>query len=294
MADLNKDDIEIDEFTGVETTGHEWDGIKELNNPMPRWWLWSFYATIVFAIGYSIAYPSIPLLNTSSKGMLGWSSRGDVASELASAKAAQSTFLDRVNAASVDEILKDPELTQFAMAGGNAAYKVNCVQCHGSGASGSAGYPNLNDDDWIWGGTVDDIFLTINHGIRFHGDDDTRLSQMPAYGADGILERDQISDVAWYVRQISNQDTEAAAADRGKQIFADNCAACHGETGEGIRELGGPRLSDALWLYGGSHEQIVSQITAPKHGVMPAWGTRLDEATVKLLAVYVHNLGGGE
>lgn len=294
MADLNKDDIEIDEFTGVETTGHEWDGIKELNNPMPRWWLWSFYATIVFAIGYSIAYPSIPLLNTSSKGMLGWSSRGDVASELASAKAAQSTFLDRVNAASVDEILKDPELTQFAMAGGNAAYKVNCVQCHGSGASGSAGYPNLNDDDWIWGGTVDDIFLTINHGIRFHGDDDTRLSQMPAYGADGILERDQISDVAWYVRQISNQDTEAVAADRGKQIFADNCAACHGETGEGIRELGGPRLSDALWLYGGSHEQIVSQITAPKHGVMPAWGTRLDEATVKLLAVYVHNLGGGE
>lgn len=285
---------EIDEFTGVETTGHSWDGIKELNNPMPRWWLWTFYMTIVFAIGYAIAYPSIPLLKTSTKGWLGWSSRGDVQTEIAEAKSAQSVYLERLIATDITEVTKDAELTQFATAGGAAAFKVNCVQCHGSGAAGSPGYPNLNDDDWIWGGKIEDIYLTLQHGIRHTADEDTRISDMPAYGADEILNREQISDIAWYVRGISNQETDAEAASRGAPLFAENCAACHGDIGEGNRDLGAPKLSDALWLYGGGHDQIMAQIHKPKQGVMPAWEARLGEATTKQLAVYVHSLGGGE
>lgn len=286
--------IEIDEFTGVETTGHEWDGIKELNNPMPRWWLYSFYLTIVFAIGYAIAYPSIPLIKTSTKGLLEWSSRKDVATELASAKAAQSDLWAQLNEIEVSDIAANDELLRFSIAGGNAAYKINCVQCHGSGAQGSAGYPNLNDDDWIWGGSVDDILLTINHGIRYDEDEDTRLSDMPAYGADGILERAQISDVAWFIRQMSNQEFDQEAALRGAEIYGENCTVCHGDAGKGNRELGAPNLSDALWLYGGEYAQIVNQINKPQQGVMPAWGARLGPATSKQLAVYIHNLGGGE
>ena len=296
MAANNQNDHghEIDDFTGVETTGHEWDGIKELNNPMPRWWLWTFYLTILFAIGYSIAYPAIPLLKTSTQGLLGWSSRAAVQTELSEAKAAQSVYLDKLIATDVSQIQQDGELTQFAVAGGQAAFKVNCVQCHGSGAAGSAGYPNLNDDDWIWGGTVEEIYITLQHGIRHPGNDDTRISDMPAYGADEILSREEISDVAWHVRQISGQEFDAEAAARGATVFADNCAACHGDQGEGIREVGAPRLSDALWLYGGEHADIVAQLNKPRQGVMPAWEARLGEATTKQLAVYVHSLGGGE
>jgi cytochrome c oxidase cbb3-type subunit 3 len=292
--DHNDDVREIDDFTGVETTGHEWDGIKELNNPMPRWWLWSFYLTIVFSIGYAIAYPSIPMITTSSQGLLGWSSRGAVATEMSEAKAAQSVYLDKLLTTDVSEISADADLNQFAIAGGKAAFKVNCVQCHGTGAAGSAGYPNLNDDDWIWGGTVDDIYVTLQHGIRHPGNDDTRISDMPAYGADEILNRDEIADVAWHIRKISNQEFDAAGAERGASVYADNCAACHGDNGEGIREVGAPRLSDALWLYGGEHSEIVAQIVKPKQGVMPAWEARLGEATTKQLATYVHSLGGGE
>jgi cytochrome c oxidase cbb3-type subunit 3 len=290
----NQDGPEVDEFTGVETTGHEWDGIKELNNPMPRWWLWTFYLTIIFAVGYSFAYPSIPLIKTSTKGFLNWSSRGDVANELAAAKASQAGNWDKLADIDVNDIAADVELQRFSVAGGNAAFKINCVQCHGSGAQGSPGFPNLNDDDWIWGGTLDEIYLTINHGIRYEEDDDTRYSDMPAYGTDELLEKEQISDVAWFVRKLSKQEFDAEAAARGEATYVENCAACHGDAGLGDRELGAPRLSDALWLYGGSHEEIVKQITKPQQGVMPAWGERLGVATSKQLAVYIHSLGGGE
>ena len=294
MSDMKKQKArEVDEFTGVETTGHSWDGIKELNNPMPRWWLWTFYATIIFAIGYSIAYPSWPGLTSETKGVLGWSSRGDLTAEIADAKAAQSVYLDKVEALDVAEIQLDADLTQFAMAGGSAAFKVNCVQCHGSGAAGSAGYPNLNDDDWIWGGTVDEIYTTLVHGVRHKQDGDTRVSDMPAFGVEEVLSRDEISEIAWFVRKISGQETDQEAALRGEVLFADNCSACHGENGEGVQEVGGPNLADAIWLYGGEHEQIVAQIAKPRQGVMPAWGGRLSDATVKQLAVYVHALGGG-
>ena len=290
MADKN----EIDAVSGIETTGHEWDGIKELNNPLPRWWLWTFYATIVFSIGYTIAYPAWPGITSSTSGLLGWSSRANVAAEIAAVDASRADLANQLVTTELSEISADPNLLQFAVAGGNSAYKVYCSQCHGSGAAGGDIYPNLVDDDWIWGGTVEDIHLTLLHGIRHPGDDDTRFNEMPAYGADEILERDQITDVAWYVRQISNQEHDAEAAARGEVVYVENCAACHGDVGEGIRDLGGPRLNDAIWLYGGTYEEIVTQISYPKQGVMPAWSSRLPEVTIRQLALYVHSLGGGE
>ncbi len=194
---------------------------------------------------------------------------------------------------SVDEIAKDDELSRFAVAGGHSAFLVNCVQCHGSGAAGSPGYPNLNDDDWLWGGTLDDIHTTITHGVRYTQDPDTRVSEMPAFG-DGILDAHQIQAAANYVLSLSGSDHDAALAEEGKPIFADNCAVCHGDNGQGNRELGAPRLNDAIWLYGNSEKQIASQITKPRHGVMPAWANRLDPTTIKELTLFVHSLGGGE
>ena len=282
----------IDEVSGVETTGHEWDGIRELNNPMPRWWLWTFYLCIIWAIGYAIAYPAIPLLNGATPGLLGYSSRADVVAELADAKAAQGAMLEKIAATPVEDIASDQELLQFAIAGGSSAFKVNCAQCHGSGASGSAGYPNLNDDDWLWGGTIDQIYLTIAHGIRYEADDDTRVSEMPAFA--DMLEPEQINEVAAFVVSLSDTPRDPAMVEPGKEIYAENCAACHGDNAEGVIDFGAPRLSDGIWLKGSTEAQIVQQIRAPKHGAMPAWVGRLGEPTIKQLAVYVHTLGGGQ
>lgn len=283
---------EIDDVSGIETTGHSWDGIRELNNPLPRWWVWTFYITIVWAIGYCIAYPAWPMISSATTGMLGYSSRAEVEAELAAATEAQSAFVSQIAEMDVAAILEDDNLRQFATSAGAAAFKINCIQCHGSGAQGSAGYPNLNDDDWLWGGTPDAIYQTIAHGIRFDGDDDTRVSDMPAFG--DILEAEEINQVAAYVASLTGEPADATMVEPGKVIYADNCAACHGDNGEGLQELGGPNLADAIWLYGETEAEIVRQIRAPKHGAMPAWQARLGETTVKQLAVYVHSLGGGE
>ncbi|MEM5472192.1 cytochrome-c oxidase, cbb3-type subunit III [Hoeflea sp. AS60] len=282
----------VDDVSGVETTGHEWDGIRELNNPLPRWWLWTFYLCIIWAIGYAIAYPAIPLINGATPGLLGYSSRADVVADLADAKAAQGTLLDKIASTPIEEIEGNQELLQFAIAGGSSAFKVNCAQCHGSGAAGSMGYPNLNDDDWLWGGTVSDIYLTIAHGIRYDADQDTRTSMMPAFG--DILEPQQINEVAAYVISLSSTPSDEALVEPGKVVFAENCAACHGENAEGIQDFGAPRLSDGIWLKVSTEAEIASQIRNPKHGVMPAWLPRLGEPTIKQLAVYVHTLGGGQ
>jgi cytochrome c oxidase cbb3-type subunit 3 len=286
--------IEKDEISGTSTTGHEWDGIKELNTPLPRWWLYTFYGTVIWALGYTIAYPAWPLLTSATPGVLGYSSRADVSESIEVAKAAQKDNLDKIAAASVDDILKDPQLLSFAQAGGAAAFKVNCVQCHGSGAAGGAGYPNLNDDDWLWGGTPDAIYLTLKHGIRYTEDAETRDSQMPAFGADGILTPEQIDQVANYTLTLAGEPADAAKAEAGKQIYAENCASCHGEDGTGGRDFGAPNLTDKIWLFGGSIDEVKAQIAKPRMGVMPGWEKRLDDATIKQLTVYVHSLGGGE
>lgn len=288
---VNKHD---DTSGGVGTTGHEWDGIKEYNNPLPRWWLWVFYATIVFSIGYVFAYPALPGLTGNTKGYFGWSSRGDLENTLAEVKAGQQQLADKLAASDMATILKTDDLRGYAVAAGSAIFKVNCSQCHGSGAQGFVGFPNLNDDSWIWGGKPDDIYMTILHGIRYAGDPDTRIGEMPAFA--GVLEDAKITDVANYVMQLSGQEADAAAAERGKLVFTENdtCVACHGAQGEGNRELGGPALNDKIWLYGSTLNDVVSQIRAPKHGVMPGWRDRLGDAGVKSAAAYVYSLGGGE
>ena len=284
---------EIDDHTGTETTGHEWDGIKELNTPLPRWWLWTFYACIVFSIGYMVVYPAWPLLTSATPGVLGYSSRAALDADLATAKLAQGAVVDRIAAAPVAEIAADPELSRFATAAGKSLFKVYCTQCHGTGATGSVGYPNLNDDDWLWGGTVDQIHATIAHGSRSEADPDTHFNIMPNFGADAILTPEQIDTVAKQVASLSGIEGGVASPE-GQQLFADNCAACHGDVGEGMPDLGGPALNDKVWLYEGTLASITAQLDKPRHGVMPAWGARLGDTAVKELAVYVHGLGGGQ
>lgn len=285
---------EHDDVTGIETTGHEWDGIKELNNPLPRWWLWTLYATIVFSIGYVIAYPAWPLVSSSTAGVLNWSSRGDLISEIAAVEEDRAVLAEELVSTDLVDVASNPELLQFAVAGGSSAFKVYCSQCHGSGAAGGGIYPNLVDDDWIWGGSVEDIHLTLRHGIRYVADDDTRDSIMPAFGADGILERNQINDVAWYILSLTDKSEDAESAARGSVVYEENCTSCHGDNAEGDREFGAPALNDAIWLYGSSHAEIVAQTHQPKQGVMPGWKGRLSETTVRQLSLYVHSLGGGE
>ena len=279
--------VEKDSVTGTETTGHEWDGIKELNTPLPRWWIITLWVCVAWSGVYIIFYSAIPGWD----GLWEYTARKDVTRQMEAVKADRAKWLDRLADASIEEIGKDSDLLNFAMAGGGAAFADNCAPCHGSGGAGGPGYPNLLDDDWIWGGTLDNIQVTVTHGVRWAQDDDTRITEMPRFGVDELLDKDQINDVADYVLALSGG---GAAAGSGAEIFAENCAACHGESGEGNAELGAPRLSDAIWLYGGDKATIVETITNSRGGVMPAWGTRLDEVTVKQLAIYVHSLGGGQ
>jgi cytochrome c oxidase cbb3-type subunit 3 len=283
---------EIDALTGQPTTGHVWDGIRELNRPLPRWWLWTFYATIAWALVYIVLYPAVPLLRQATAGVLGYSTRASVETAITTAREAQKARLDQVAARSLDEIHADPELSRFAIAGGRSAFLVNCVQCHGIGAAGSRGYANLNDDDWLWGGTLADIHQTIAYGIRSNHPD-TRTSQMPAFGGDQILTRPQMAAVAEYVLSLSGKPHDAALLPEGAQVFADNCAVCHGDTGGGKHEFGAPALNDAITLYGDDRNALLAQIARPRHGVMPAWTGRLDESVLKQLTLYVHALGGG-
>lgn len=287
-------DKHVDELSGIETTGHEWDGIRELNNPLPKWWLYIFYATVIWSLGYYVAYPAIPLISGYTKGVLGYSSRAEVAKDVAAAKEAQSQYLTKISEAELEEIRTDPELLEFALAGGKSAFNVNCSQCHGSGAQGFTGYPNLNDDEWLWGGSLEAIYTTITHGIRNNQSDEARFNAMPAYLKDEIFDKEQVNQVAEYVLQLSGQDADKEAAAAGESLFVENCAACHGEAGEGVTKLGAPALNNNIWLYGGSKEKIVESISYSRNGVMPAWGQILDDETVKQLTIYVHSLGGGQ
>lgn len=290
MADHRR----IDEATGTATVGHEWDGIEELDTPMPRWWLYTLYATILFAIGYTILFPAWPLLHRATAGTLGWSSAAQFDQDMRADAARKAPVRLAIARMPIEQLPAHPVLLHAAEEAGRAAFRVNCVQCHGSGAAGAKGYPNLNDDDWLWGGDITAIHQTLLHGIRQPDDRSTRLSQMPAFGRDGILKPTEIDDVVSYVRAISHQEKAGRAARRGAALFASNCAACHGATGTGGRQFGAPNLTDAIWLYGGDRDTITQTISNARYGVMPAWADRLDPVTLKMLAAYVHSLGGGE
>ncbi len=288
------DHAHVDSHTGMATTGHEWDGIRELNTPLPRWWLTILYMTIVWAFFYCIAYPAIPLFQTFTKGVLGWSARGSVNEEVAELRAQRGPMVAALSNASLKGIEQTPQLRNFAIAQGKAAFGDNCAPCHGAGGGGSKGFANLNDDDWLWGGTLEQISATLTHGIRA-GDDLGHLGAMPAFGRDGILKANEISVVADYVRSLSGLPvTTGADLKTGAKVFAENCAVCHADNGKGNMELGAPNLTDAIWLYGPEKATIVEGLTNGRGGVMPAWAGRLDATTIKALTVYVHTLGGGK
>lgn len=285
--------IENDAPTGQSTTGHEWDGIKELNTPLPKWWLYIFYASIVFALGYTVLYPAWPTGKEATEGTLGWTQRKELAASMAAEQERIAPVLAKIEAADIAEIRGNPELMGFVQAKGRQAFADNCAGCHGAGGSGAPGFPTLADDDWLWGGSPEAILHTVSYGVR-NANAESRLSDMPRFGADQLLEKEQINDVAEHVLSLTGTQTDAAAAERGAQVYADNCAACHGEKGEGMAEMGAPRLNDTIWLYGGSKADLVHTVTYARRGNMPAWSERLDPATVKVLAAYVHALGGGQ
>lgn len=285
--------IEKDSLTGTETTGHEWDGIKELNNPLPKWWLYVFYVTIAWSAVYMLLYPSIPGITGYFGGILDTNQREKLEVRMAEADLFQADYRAALQQASAEEIEGNSELLQFAIAGGRAAFADNCAPCHALGGAGQAGgYPVLADDDWLWGGTLDAIQHTISYGIR-HEPAQTRYSEMPAFGQLGILSREDVDAVTRYVLSLSGAE-EGEATPEGEELYLTQCSACHGENGEGLSDLGAPNLSDQVWLYGGDYASVNSQIWNPQHGVMPAFADRLDDNTIKMLAIYVHNLGGGQ
>ena len=284
----------VDTVTGTATTGHEWDGIRELNTPLPRWWLWLFYLTIVWAIGYWIVYPAWPLVSSFTPGVFGWHSRTAIVSDLNQLKTMRAPMTAKLETTALGDIKADQMLADFTYAQGRSSFRENCGPCHGAGGGGAKGYPNLNDNDWLWGGTLEQIQHTIEFGVR-SGHAKAHASQMPAFGKDGMLKGGEIANVASYVRSIANLATRPGAdLAAGKTLYADNCAVCHGPDGKGNKELGAPNLTDGIWLFGSDEASIVEAIANSRGGVMPGWSGRLDPMTIKALTFYVHSLGGGE
>jgi cytochrome c oxidase cbb3-type subunit 3 len=285
--------IEKDIVTGRDTTGHEWDGLKELNTPLPKWWVYILYATIAWSAVWFVLYPSVPGITGYFHGVLGYSQRTAVNDAVNAVAAQRAGTMDRIKALSFADIRKDPQLVAAADTAGRIAFANNCQPCHAAGGGGRPGYPALAAGAWIWGGTLEEIQQTITYGIR-SGDEKARDSQMPRFGADGVLKPDEIQQVADYVMTLYGDTEPSKDVSAGQRLFAENCAICHGEAGQGDREKGAPRLASRVHLYGDNRATVVAQITSPRMGVMPAWHTRLDDATIKSLALYVHSLGGGE
>ncbi len=277
-----------DELTGRETMGHDFDGIEELNTPMPRWWLISFYLTIIWGIGYTIAYPAWPMISGASAGLLGYSTRGEVAQQVDAHEAANAGLVSELNAVDLASFDPQSDLHRYAVARGASVFRAQCSQCHGAGAAGAKGYPNLLDNDWLWGGSLQEVAHTVRHGVRNETDGDAHWSEMPAFG--DILERDEITTLVDFLPNLANADWDS----EGGVLFTDNCASCHGEQGLGDRSQGAPNLADAIWLYGGDPDSLTQTITYSRFGVMPAWGQRLNEADVRAVSAFVHSLGGGE
>jgi cytochrome c oxidase cbb3-type subunit III len=283
----------LDAVTGTETTGHEWDGVRELNNPLPRWWLWTLYATILWSVGYWLVYPAWPLVSDYTRGLFGFSQRAAVMAEVEAVRAGRASRARGLTEMPIEEVKGHPDLFRLALATGKAAFGDNCASCHGVGATGRTGYPNLQDDEWLWGGTLADIEQSIRVGARStHAE--TRVGDMPAFGRDGLLKRAETEAVANYVLSLTGQAFNPKLdLKQGEAIYAQNCAACHGEAGKGTKEVGAPDLTDEIWLYGSKPDQVIATIHHGRKGVMPAWEGRLDPTTIRSLAVYIHSLGGG-
>ncbi|MES2721869.1 MAG: cytochrome-c oxidase, cbb3-type subunit III [Pseudomonadota bacterium] len=284
---------ETDEHSGVETTGHEWDGIRELDNPLPRWWLYIFYGCIVIAAIYWVLMPSWPGVNSYAKGVLGQSDRVDVARQLEALNQQRGAEGAMLRTASLETIEADPKLQAYALAVGQSVFGDNCATCHGVGGTGFKGYPNLRDDVWLWGGSLEEIQHTLQVGVR-SDNPNTRQSQMPAFGRDQILPPAQVDDLTEFVVALSSRPANVAAIKRAAPIYVAQCSACHGPQGKGDIKQGAPNLTDSEWLYGSERADIRNQIWTGQGGVMPTWEGRLSPETIKALAVYIHANAGGQ
>ncbi len=282
-----------DPITGRETTGHEWNGIEELDTPVPRVVLFFLTVTTLFAIGYWIAMPAWPLWSTYTKGLLGVDQREIVAKQVADARQERAPWVDKIASMDFAAIQADPDLMGRVQLAGRTLFEDNCAACHGVKASGGPGFPNLSAKSWLWGGTPDKIAETIRIGIN-STNEDTRISQMTAFGRDGVLNATQISNVVAYVRSLSglggDDSAEAPAIAAGKDVFAANCVSCHGDDAKGKQDMGAPDLTDKYWIYGGSLDTVFTSVYSGRQGHMPHWGTRLSDVDIKILALYVEAL----
>ena len=284
---------ETDEVTGVDTTGHEWDGIRELDNPLPRWWLYMFWAGIAAAVVYWVLMPAWPGLHGYTRGVLSQSDRADVAVALKDLQTIRGAQAAKLKNATLEQIEADPELQAYAQAVGQSVFGDNCATCHGVGGVGAKGYANLRDDVWLWGGSLEQIHHTIQVGIR-SDNPQSRMSQMPAFGRDQMLTSAQINDLTEYVVALSGRTADAAAVRRAAPIYQEQCSACHAADGTGDQAQGAPNLTDQEWLYGSARADIQGQIWNGRGGVMPSWQSRFDPETLKALAVYIHSNAGGQ
>ena len=287
---MSKKKINLDKDKVVKDTGHEWDGIKELDNPDPFSLRVVFYMALFFALGYWMLYPSWPTPN--NQGILEQGQYDELSESLEEVQKLRAQYKGDFIEASYQDILKDPNLYKFAIAGGKAAFQNNCAVCHASGGSGNIGYPNLTDPDWLWGGKFEDIHQTLQYGIRSEHED-SRDSQMAAFGRDGILTKKEVEQITDHVISFYNPEHYKAST-KTKALYKQHCASCHGLKGEGLRDFGAPPLNDAIWLYGGDRDAIYDVIYNGRQGVMPYWQGKLDDMTIKQLTIYVHSLGGGE
>jgi cytochrome c oxidase cbb3-type subunit 3 len=281
-----------DPLTGHMMTGHEWNGIKELNTPVPRIVFFFLISTALFAIGYWILMPAWPLGSTYTKGLLGIDQRTTVVETLKQAALDRAAWTSRVEKASFTEIQNDPGLMAVVRETGHSLFGDNCAACHGRNATGGPGFPNLTTASWLWGGMPETIAETIRVGIN-SANPDSRVSQMLAFGRDGMLPRSDIENVVAYVRSLSNPSASEAPADKietGKAVFAANCASCHGEDAKGKTDVGAPNLTDQSWIYGGDLQSVFTSVWSGRQGHMPTWEARLSPVDRKILALYLVDL----
>lgn len=284
---------ERDPHTGFLTTGHEWNGIKELNTPVPRPVYFFLIVTALFSVAYWVLMPAWPIGVTYTKGLLGIDQRATVDQSLKEAALERAVWTKRVEAESFKQIQADPRLMSAVRQTGRTLFGDNCAACHGSNAGGGRGYPSLVSAAWLWGGDFDAISETIRVGIN-SPHKDSRASQMMAFGRDGILKKDEIDNVVDYVRSLSDSSvvktSQAAKLGAGKTVFSANCVACHGENAKGNAELGAPDLTDKDWLYGGDAQSLWTTIWGGRQGHMPSWEARLHPLDRKILALYLLDL----
>jgi cytochrome c oxidase cbb3-type subunit 3 len=286
---------ERDPVTGRHTTGHEWNGIEELETPVPRVVLFFLAATTLFAIGYWILMPAWPLGVSYTKGLLGFDQREVVTRQVRDAASARAAWTDRIERASFEEIAADETLMRHVRETGRTLFADNCAVCHGVKGTGGPGFPNLAAGAWLWGGDPATIAETIRIGIN-STNESTRVSQMMAFGRDGVLTGQQVLSVGAYVRSLSGQklsEAERGRLDAGKEVFTANCVVCHGDNGKGKRDVGAPDLTDSHWIYGADAQSVHTTIYGGRQGYMPHWQDRLSPVEIKMLTLYVLALDGG-